>query len=124
MTHQEIFDFVWTKLYEQGEQSIERCDCRYRTTGGLKCAVGHLIPDDLYEENMEGRTVRVISEHYSLPSDVFNRYNEGFLNELQAAHDSAGTINFLEHLASQMRDIAVRMNLSHTIIPAGYGDTK
>ena len=122
MTHQEIFDFVWTKLYEQGQPSRGNFGCRYRITEGLKCAVGYLIPDDLYKEDMEGHAVSTISENYSLPREIFNKDNEEFLNDLQGAHDFAGTVNFLEHLAFQMRNIAVRRNLSHAIIPAGYGN--
>ena len=120
MTHQEIFDFVWTKLYEQGKQSADSFGCKYRTANGLKCAVGHLIPDNVYVKHMEGRAISTISESYSLPSDIFNRGNEVLLQELQGAHDLASKPTFLEDLASQMREIAVRRGLSHAIIPASY----
>ena len=116
MTHQEIFDFVWTKLYEQGEQSTDDFRCKYRTLDGLKCAVGHLIPDDLYEEAMEGHSVITINKNYSLPSEVFNPNNICLLQDLQFAHDFAGTTDFRENLAFHMRDIALRMGLSPAII--------
>ena len=66
MTMQEIFNTVCAALIAQGEKSYEFTDldttlCMYRKTKVdgtvLKCAGGWLIPDEDYEEEMEGRTV-------------------------------------------------------------------
>ena len=58
MTKQEVFDKVATHLLKQGEKAEYSTEfgepiCAYRTSEGLKCAVGCLIPDDLYEERLE-----------------------------------------------------------------------
>ena len=54
MTEQEIFDKVVLHLYQQGEPSITHGGrCRYRLSGKM-CAIGCLIPDDMYSESMEG----------------------------------------------------------------------
>lgn len=70
MTHQEIFDFVWTKLCEQGAKSYENGKCRYRTSTRLKCAVGHLIPDDLYDPAMEGAAQHGPAKPSRTPAEV------------------------------------------------------
>ena len=61
MTPQEVFDTVVAALVKQGRKSLAENgdpsiskDCRYRGDDGLKCAIGHLIPDDEYAEWMEG----------------------------------------------------------------------
>ena len=63
-TKQEIYDIVINHLRAQGAKSlITKLDeegnlipdlCAYRGDGGMKCAAGILIPDDVYSEKMEG----------------------------------------------------------------------
>lgn len=63
MTEQEIFDTVLTHLREQGKASTNRSGgCRYRGEGGTTCAVGCLIPDELYDPLIEGLSVVGIIE--------------------------------------------------------------
>ena len=55
-TSQGIFDFVVPRLAVQGKRSRRSEDsslCSYRGPNGLKCAVGHLIPDSLYKKEMD-----------------------------------------------------------------------
>ena len=55
MTDQEIYDTVLTHLRKQGCAAKSASDkCRYRGLGGTACAVGCLIPDDLYDPRIEG----------------------------------------------------------------------
>src|SRR5690348_4139130 len=62
MTLQEIFDKVGVHLLTQNEQAMARDEdgernCAYRAEGDrgmLKCAVGCLIPDELYTPVIEG----------------------------------------------------------------------
>ena len=57
MTEQEIFDKAAAHLLEQGKRARENGKCCYRTSGSgtvLKCAVGALIPDELYDPLLEG----------------------------------------------------------------------
>lgn len=57
MTAQEVFDKVKKHLLTQMERSITLDRCAYRGIGGLKCAVGCLIPDELYDPKFEGLSV-------------------------------------------------------------------
>lgn len=56
---QAIFDKVARHLLTQREKAqeysvISGSSCRYRTEDGQKCAIGCLIPDELYDSVMEG----------------------------------------------------------------------
>ncbi len=62
MTKQEIFNIVSKHLLEQGSKSVSNFDsdvyrCMYRSKDGKKCAIGALIPDQLYDRSLEGLTV-------------------------------------------------------------------
>lgn len=54
--------------------------CKYLANDGSKCAVGCLIPFDLYHENMEGKLVG------SLFPNLSNK-KLSFLGHLQDIHD-------------------------------------
>jgi hypothetical protein len=54
---QNTFNTVVEHLRRQGRQSIRGHSCLYRGPEGRKCAAGWLIPDDLYEPEMEGTLV-------------------------------------------------------------------
>lgn len=65
LTKQEAFDQMVAHLREQKAFSIRKLDiadgetipgCAYRGEGGVKCAVGCLIPDNLYSPKMENDT--------------------------------------------------------------------
>lgn len=57
-THQQIFEQVVTHLLTQKIRAISAGgNCVYRA-GTSKCAVGCLIPDDIYDPLIEGRTVQ------------------------------------------------------------------
>ena len=61
MTEQEIFDTVLTHLREQGKAAAtDDGGCRYRGPDGTACAVGCLIPDELYDPVIEGLSVSQI----------------------------------------------------------------
>jgi hypothetical protein len=53
-SHQEIFDFVVDHLRRQGEEAKNVAGaCVYRNYRGQTCAVGCLIPDELYDRELE-----------------------------------------------------------------------
>lgn len=97
---QEIFDFVTSKLLEQNNKSIDGDMCMYRTTIAgytLKCAAGHLIPDELYREEFErcfvapsGLVDQTKGKYFST-KDVFGKeYTEKelrLIRRLQEVHD-------------------------------------
>lgn len=63
MSNQETFDLVVAHARKQGckaEVVLDRnggTECLYRGPGGTRCFVGCLIPDNRYEEDMEGDAV-------------------------------------------------------------------
>lgn len=76
VTQQQIYDFVCEKLWKQGSKSfanivinkVRQNVCMYRDTEGFKCAIGFLIPDDLYVEDMERKSVQSLLQtlqHFS-----------------------------------------------------------
>lgn len=77
MTRQEVFTKVVTHMLKQSKQAREVYNpsssgpCRYRTEGGLMCAVGCLVPDEIYHDSMEGTILH----------GVIERANEGMLPE-------------------------------------------
>lgn len=83
---QEIFDYVVNHLYTQGKPAKDFIgNCVYRNKQGLMCAVGCLIPDDVYVKEMEGESVGTISEIFDLPAEIYE-YKE-MLRNLQGVHD-------------------------------------
>lgn len=111
MNNQEIFNKVYTHLYKQAQPALRHSDfidgpgpaCAYRGEGGTMCAVGCLIPDDVYTPEIEGVGVSrlVAAEHIVDDAeanwlatalersgvDVYDESTVGLLVELQGAHD-------------------------------------
>lgn len=81
MTEQEIFDKVIKHLYTQKVQAIRDGDCAYRGENGTMCAVGCLLTDEEYDEEMETMAVDSIN----LPERL-ERHVE-LLGCLQTIHD-------------------------------------
>jgi len=91
MEAQEIFDTVATHLFKQGQRAVRgQADglCAYRGEGGLKCAVGVLIPDQLYTEMMEGSTVSGLLDEAEWELPEWMADNQSLLRDLQEAHDT------------------------------------
>lgn len=118
MTKQETFDTVVRALIAQGGPSTERTAsgirCRYRGDGGRKCAAGQLIPDDWYEEAMEGRSVSdgadigaVLAEH---------GHDLCLVGDLQYRHDNASwTRNAEGHYPSDAEWLAAFLEGAHEV---------
>jgi len=105
MTSQEIFDFVIGQLIKQKVKSIKNERCMYRCKFNdaiIKCAFGHLIPDDCYHPDMEGcsalalirnipNAVSYYSYGYTWKHYVENNdwlfKNKGLITDLQNLHD-------------------------------------
>ena len=62
-TQQQMFDFMVNHLRSQGKPSVNTLDqsceplCMYRGSNGLMCAIGCMIPDSLYDSDLEGESV-------------------------------------------------------------------
>jgi hypothetical protein len=107
-TAQEIFEEVSKALIAQGEPCISSGNCKYRHVREdgkvLKCAVGFLIPDHLYDVRMENMGVTQLigeiepfneesSRNKKNISDKLNEFRHDLiphiplLSDLQRAHD-------------------------------------
>ena len=106
ISDQEAFDRVVEHLYTQKKRSLindHAKDCCYRNPNGLKCAIGALIPDELYNPRMDtdgecGPSMsvsRLLREFPELEEHV--PFDLAF--QLQEAHDSLWTREDLASLA-------------------------
>ncbi len=98
MNKHEIFAKVKAHLLGQMERSADGDVCRYRGPNGLACAVGCLIPDEMYEPIIEYQpaTSYIVQRH--LPFEVTEEI-EFLLKELQGIHDYSAPHYWADHLA-------------------------
>jgi hypothetical protein len=92
---QQIFDIAKKHLLKQNRRCTDdQGFCLYRSAGGLKCAVGVLIPDDEYHENMEHHMPRVLPRRpYHDKECSTNVKNRELLNDALRA----GGVDVAEH---------------------------
>jgi hypothetical protein len=96
MNLQEIFDTATVGIIKQGgpASSKDTYMCAYRGEDGRKCAVGQLIPDELYTADLEGKGVHILGIpglQEILPQvDVTDKVFS-LLDDLQDTHDNAPT---------------------------------
>jgi hypothetical protein len=73
---------------EENEEGDIAFICGYRADNGIKCAGGHLIPDEYYNEDMEGE--KFYTEAFNplfLESGPLHGISKGWLSGLQRCHD-------------------------------------
>lgn len=90
MTAQEAFTKCVTGLAAQEwVRSVQYGTCLYRGPKGLKCAVGQLIPDNVYDwhwdtnDGIASNTLKVIADTINAPINI--------LRSMQVLHDSNHT---------------------------------
>ena len=62
----------------------------YRGTNGAKCAAGHLISDERYDDSLEGQSVSRSPVLDALEDSLgvkLSESDENFIDEMQRAHD-------------------------------------
>lgn len=62
MNKQEMFTKVWRGLEAQKweKSRADKIGCLYRGPNGMKCAAGHLIPDEKYKPKIEGDPILLL----------------------------------------------------------------
>lgn len=110
-SNQEVFDRVARHLLTQMRQSWdhEQQCCAYRGSRDTRCAAGVLIPNSLYERNMEGKYWEELCLDYPLLRNVRNPV---LIRDLQSIHDDVG----VERWAPSLRKLADRLKLSAAVI--------
>lgn len=87
MNRQEIFDKVTTHLLQQNERAVSYIgSCSYRGIGNTMCAVGCLITDDEYMQEMEGSSVYGLYNSELLPAHLCPHIT--LLEQMQNIHDN------------------------------------
>ena len=96
MTLQESFTFLCRHLIAASHPSMHLLEgssplCQYRGKDGVKCAVGWLIPDDLYDSGMEAKVVTRLVKLYPDLLDIpsLRPWTLDMLELLQNYHDDA-----------------------------------
>lgn len=115
---QQVFDFVVGRMLAQGRRSmVTLCygeECAYRSLDGDKCAAGHLIPDEDYNEHWEGAGVctNLLPGELNAVNEYFKDrgFNVNLISSLQSAHDGAED-NFCAEFAAAALEIAARFGL-------------
>lgn len=119
---QQVFDLVLFALRKQGTRSLTRVNleltCAYRGEGGVKCAAGHLIPNELYEDDMEGKPISLLLDRYPQVAELFSEEasDPAFLSDLQACHDQTpgSGAGFLDGFNLRMERLAARHCLHYS----------
>ena len=102
MNNQEVYDKVKEHLLSQNLRSINPIgECLYRGENGAMCAVGVLIPDDMYYSSFESQSCDSEAIRY-----VLNKFkiDVKFVCKLQIIHDSLSTCMWpkaLENVATE-----------------------
>lgn len=104
---QSIYNTVRAHLLKQNAKAVDTTGaCRYRTDNGLSCAIGCLIPDELYKPEMEGFSVD------ELDSDVLEKLGlDKFIDalyDLQKIHD----VKFVSAWETELNNFAAKYGLS------------
>ena len=119
MEAQEIFDTVATHLFKQGRQATSRQAgglCVYRGEGGLKCAVGVLIPDQLYTETMEGSTFFGLADEAEWGLPEWMADNRSLLWDLQGAHDVTRNWESSAAMKRALNKVAAKSGLASDVL--------
>ena len=114
-TKQETFDTVVRFLRTQGRGSFKPHPkykgmkfCMFRSPDGCKCAAGCLIPDELYDESMEGNGSLMFP---GAGRDIIVRegHDLDLVTRLQHAHDDAAGFpgDFLTTFLAQASIVAL-----------------
>ncbi len=120
LTNQQVFDLAATHLLTQNERSVDydpqddrgSGKCMYRGVGGLKCAIGALIPDELYTPQIENTPVDVLINRSPKVKELFAGIHRMLLCALQRCHDNLSPPQWHDEL----HRIARRFSLSPTAL--------
>jgi len=126
---QAIYNFVCQRLWEQNKCSYFNSQCLYRH-GNLKCAIGHLIPDDMYVVNFENKSFNgfldYMKENDYHPELVtfFEKFqgDDKFFSQMQyLLHDSIADSHgeaFRAILAHNAKEFAIKYDLIPYVFPS------
>lgn len=124
LTNQEAFDKALKAMRKQNALSLEPNEVdsesttsAYRNYQGEKCAIGHLIPDAMFDKITQSpdwnkvncETALSLVKFYPEVKDFLP--SEDFTMHLQQCHDFASGMSSFE---DKMKNLAERFNLKYT----------
>lgn len=130
LTMQQTFDKVSRHLFKQGRPSVSiGGTCLYRGPNNTRCAVGCLIPDELYQKKMDcGFAVQSLFnewpnlwEQFDMEGRSFDDWRV-FLRDLQRVHDSnpkwSGDAERFDEgkLRSDLENITINFKLDASVL--------
>ena len=87
-TDEGVFEFVKQHLLTQGQRSESITSCFYKKSNGLSCAIGCLIENEFYNDDLEFKNgdnpIVIDAVTKSIPNWVINL---NMLTDLQIIHD-------------------------------------
>lgn len=119
LNKQQVFDKIWQYfIVEKHPQSGNLFGCYYRSKEGNKCAIGCLIPDEMYLPEFDSQEASTAVDDLMTSSPIFKKTLEQiidfkedamliFLNSMQTCHDV-----YFEKLEESLRDAAFIYDLS------------
>lgn len=130
MNQQEIFDTVAKHLFTQGERSMmTKGDndvfsgefCAYRGENGMKCAVGALITDEMYNPAMDsfngdGTGIYTILGKFKNKFPAWFRENAYLLENLQDIHDRVENWSTTEVMKEALIFCAEQHGLDYSVL--------
>jgi hypothetical protein len=130
LTNQEAFDKVVVHLSTMKGRSINKENgnfCSYRTPEGNRCAIGALIPDELYvlQMDIEGLNVKSLIQRYENIYELFEYCDVRFLQELQSYHDEVYNWSYDEKIFngwSNLYKLATAYKLNTEVLDHIMGD--
>jgi hypothetical protein len=99
MSMNQIFKKVSRHLIKQNAKCTDGDTCQYRNEAGQSCAIGCLIPDADYHDELEGSSTSddLVKKalHSVIGVDPASRINKlALLDDLQTVHDDADVIDW------------------------------
>jgi hypothetical protein len=104
-TQQAVFEHVSRHLFRQGRKAAANGDCLYRGPDGTCCAVGCLIPDEVYSESMEGRCIHALIHQDARDSLAYLEPFSQLLESLQSVHDSSSAWESSRNMRAELRHV-------------------
>lgn len=119
-TLQKIYNRVATHLLTQNARATKGGygQCMYRTSDGLKCAVGCLITDEAYSPKIEFNRMgtEIVLESLAKSGILVDSHSKLYkmLSDLQRIHDAFAIASW----PAQLHHIATKYNLDSSVIPS------
>lgn len=114
--NQRAFDAMLAHLRQQGRRSLstDGVMCAYRGHNGLKCAVGALMSDELYDLDFEGAAANTSTVVHAVRNSGYPLVDGGFLASAQdTLHDGAPGADYLTELEEAAQDFASDWGLTY-----------